>query len=88
MLSDGENKRKNRLVHSRPNTAQAAQESSDSSSPWVAAASASVWFFCPRRREISELTPTQVPTESEIMRICTGDASETAVSASGWMRET
>ena len=49
--------------------------------PWVAALSASFWLRSPKRRLISELRPTPVPTATAISRFWIGKTSETPVSA-------
>ena len=53
----------------------------DSAMPCSAAESACSWRFSPRRREISELTPTPVPTPIATTSVCSGNTSDTAASA-------
>ena len=67
----------------RPISKKTAQLMTASTRPVVAAVFASSKFFAPSRRAISELTPTAVPTANEIITICSGYASDTAVIASG-----
>ena len=66
----------------RPIAAKISQLQTASSKPWAAAARASSSRPSPRRRLIRELRPTPVPMATAISRFCTGNTSETAVSAS------
>ena len=45
-------------------------------------------FFSPNALEIAAFRPTALPSPSADTKICTGDASESAVSASSATRET
>ena len=47
----------------------------------LAASSAALRFFSPRRLDMSELTPTPLPTVTDIMSSCIGITNETAVRA-------
>ena len=78
----------NARPNSRPSTANTSQKHTDRNTPFAATASASACFFSPSRRESSALTPTPAPVATAIIKSCTGNASDTAVSASSLMRAT
>ena len=78
----------NARPNSRPSTANTSQKHTDRNTPLTATASASACFFWPSRRESSAFTPTPAPVATAIISSCTGNASETAVSASSLMRAT
>ena len=56
--------------------------STDSSTPFSAERLAVCWSLAPRLRESRALTPTPVPTATEIIRFWKGKAMPTAVRAS------
>ena len=81
MVSSAVNARKNISEKNRPNSANAKELTTHKNTPLVAAALASSYRFSPSRRLKSELIPTPVPTDTAIISVCTGNASDTAASA-------
>ena len=65
----------------KPSTRNTMPPMMDSAMPCSAAEFACIWRFSPRRRAISEFTPTPVPTPIATTSVCSGNTSETAASA-------
>ena len=80
--------RKKKRGNVRPKTKKARKPKKKRKMPFTAAWLAPLKFFSPKLRDKSALTPTPVPTETAIIRFCTGKASETAVKASSLIRAT
>ena len=66
----------------QPRMKNAMPPTTASATPCSAAESACSWRLSPRRRAISEFTPTPVPTPIATTSICSGYTSETAANAS------